>query len=78
MELSTQVKNLLHAGNKIEAIKQLRAEQHIGLKEAKDIVDEYSRQHPELIQQPGASGMGNLLLILVIVGVAVYWFINKG
>lgn len=78
MELSSQVKALLHAGQKIEAIKQLRAEQHLGLKEAKDIVDEYARQHPELIQESDSSGMGPLLLVLAIAGVAVYLFINKG
>lgn len=78
MELSAQVKNLLHAGNKIEAIKQLRSEQHIGLKEAKDIVDEYARQHPELIQKTDNSGLGKVLLVLVIIGITAYWFINKG
>jgi ribosomal protein L7/L12 len=78
MELSSQVKALLHAGQKIEAIKQLRLEQHLGLKEAKDIVDEYARQHPELIRESDSGGVGSLLLVLAIAGVAVYWFINKG
>jgi ribosomal protein L7/L12 len=78
MELSAQVKAFLHAGNKIEAIKQLRVEQHIGLKEAKDIVDEYARQHPELIQETESGGTGSLLLVLAIIGVLVYWFLNKG
>ncbi len=46
------------AGNMIEAIKIVRREQHIGLKEAKDAVDAYVSQHPEMRAQasnsPGA------------------------
>ena len=78
MELSTQVKNLLQAGKKIEAIKQLRIEQQLGIKEAEDLVDEYIRQNPGLIQESDSAGMGNFLLVLALAGLAVYWFINKG
>jgi len=38
----------LHRANKIEAIKVLREEQGIGLKEAKDAVEEYLRTQPAL------------------------------
>lgn len=38
----------LHEGRKIDAIKLLRAQRGIGLKEAKDEVDAYLREHPEL------------------------------
>ena len=38
----------LHRGNKIEAIKIVREERHIGLKDAKDIVDDYVRSQPAL------------------------------
>lgn len=78
MELSAEVKVLLHAGHKFDAIKQLRIEQHIGLKEAKDIVDDYARQHPELIEEPDSTGLGSSLLVFAIIGVVVYWFLNKG
>lgn len=38
----------LHQGNKIEAIKIVRQERNLGLKEAKDAVDEYVRSQPSL------------------------------
>lgn len=78
MELSEQVKAFIHAGNKIEAIKVLRVEQHIGLKEAKDIVDDYIASHPELIQESASGSVGSLLLGLAIAGAVLYWFLNKG
>lgn len=38
----------LHQGSKIEAIKIVRMERNIGLKEAKDAVEEYMRGQPGL------------------------------
>jgi hypothetical protein len=38
-ELEAEVRRLLAAGNKIEAIKQVRAATHLGLAEAKDMVE---------------------------------------
>ena len=46
LQLSTAAISALHHGNKIEAIKIVREERHIGLKEAKDVVDDYVRSHP--------------------------------
>ena len=46
--LSTQAIAALMAGRMIEAIKLVREEQRLGLKEAKDLVDEYVAAHPEL------------------------------
>ena len=39
--LSAAAVAALHQGNKVEAIKLVRAERGIGLKEAKDLVDAY-------------------------------------
>jgi len=38
----------LHCGNKIEAIKITREERGIGLKEAKDAIEDYVRSQPSL------------------------------
>lgn len=78
MELSAEVKVLLHTGHKFNAIKQLRVEQHIGLREAKGIVDDYARQHPELIEEPDSTGLGSSLMVFATIGLMVYWFLNKG
>jgi ribosomal protein L7/L12 len=43
-DLSSQVKELLNQGKKIEAIKLYRAETGLGLKEAKDAVDHIQRE----------------------------------
>lgn len=39
---------VLETGNKIEAIKIVRQTHGLGLKEAKDVVDEYLRSRPDL------------------------------
>ena len=38
----------LNEGKKIEAIKIVRLENHVDLKDAKDIVDQYLKAHPDL------------------------------
>ena len=45
----------LRRGNKIEAIKLVRLARNIGLKEAKDAVEDYLRAQPALLQQLNAS-----------------------
>jgi ribosomal protein L7/L12 len=70
----------LQRGNKIQAIKFVRQDRNIGLKEAKDAVDDYLRTQPALqsslaVAQAGAtrSALGWLaaLVALALVG---YWF----
>jgi hypothetical protein len=73
------------SGRKIEAIKLLRREQGIGLKEAKDIVDGIDRPSEELAgQEPLArsrngevSGVGRLLGVCLLLGcaIAAYYFL---
>jgi len=45
-DLSVAAVAAMRRGNKIEAIKIVRAESGLGLKEAKDVVDAYERIHP--------------------------------
>jgi len=46
--LSIAAISALHRGNKIEAIKIVREERSIGLKEAKDAVEDYVRSQPAI------------------------------
>jgi len=47
-QISVQAIAALQLGNKIEAIKLVREATGLGLKEAKDLVERYLRDHPEL------------------------------
>lgn len=78
MQLSSVVIALLQQGKKIDAIKVLREEQHIGLKEAKDAVDAYCTQHPDLIPA-GSSGKSVSWIFYIIVAAALiaYWFTKQ-
>lgn len=80
-ELSAEALSALHAGRKIEAIKLVREQHGLGLKEAKQSIDLYLAAHPEIATRPSSraeSGLGRLLLILLLfaIGYGVYrfWF----
>lgn len=73
----------LRAGNKIEAIKVVRIERNTGLKEAKDIVEDYLQSQPELKSafanaQSEDSRSGLLgIAMLVIIGLLVWYFLRR-
>ncbi len=73
----------LYAGNKIEAIKQLRDVSGLGLKEAKEVLDrleaELRAAHPERFAAPNKKGTGCILLLILLFpfGVLV-WLVLKG
>ena len=72
MDLPTEVKDAVHANRKIDAIKLLREQRDLGLKEAKEIVDAYALENRHLIgdQRSGReSGIGRILLIIAIGGI---------
>lgn len=85
--LPPEVSAAVAAGNKVHAIKLLRRAKGIGLKQAKDIVDEASRtrtpsggRNPEGLS-PGevprrSWSAGFVALILLVLGAAV-WFLIK-
>ncbi|HVY05476.1 MAG TPA: hypothetical protein VHB46_05830 [Burkholderiales bacterium] len=64
-------------GKLIQAIKIVRQDEGIGLKEAKDRVDAYMRANPELQPPPGQSGMRNNAAwwIVAIVGAAILAYV---
>jgi ribosomal protein L7/L12 len=73
----------LHSGNKIEAIKIVREERHIGLKEAKDVVDDYVRSQPALQSVLAAAQTeakrSALLWLAALIALALlgYYFLTK-
>ncbi|MEM9303280.1 MAG: hypothetical protein AAGE01_14290 [Pseudomonadota bacterium] len=68
--LPARVVGLLHSGQKIEAIKRLREERGLGLKDAHDQVQAYLGRHPELARL-NPSGGGRFLVIAAVVIVVV-------
>ena len=69
----------LSRGNKIESIKLVREERGIGLKEAKDVVDEYVRTQPSLQATFAAaqaqSGRTALLWLAILIGGAILLYV---
>jgi len=80
--ISDDVVAAVDAGRKIEAIKILREESGLGLKEAKDVVDSLTRSRrgepgrtAALPEEGGAGGMIKLVvLIAIILGAYFYYF----
>jgi len=81
--LSTAAISALHLGNKIEAIKIVREERNIGLKEAKDAVEDYVRSQPALQSSLAAAQTeakrSALLWFAALIGLALlaYYFLTK-
>jgi ribosomal protein L7/L12 len=77
--LSVAAISALHRGNKIEAIKLVRKERGIELKEAKDVVDEYVRTQPSLQATFAAaqaqSGRTALLWLAILIGAAILLYV---
>ncbi|MCB1691248.1 MAG: ribosomal protein L7/L12 [Pseudomonadales bacterium] len=79
VELPTSAVSALAHGSKIEAIKAVRETYGTGLKEAKEIVEAYLDNHPELgrkmheaNRRAGKSFLG-LLIIVGLVSALVYY-----
>ena len=75
----------LLAGHIIEAIKVVRQERNIGLKEAKDAVDAYVRTQPELQKRTEAMQAEQrqgclrwIAVIAILVALTAYWFWTRG
>ena len=71
-ELPADVRDAVDANRKIEAIKLLREQRSLGLKEAKEIVDAYIDENRHAIgdQRSGQeSGIGRILVIVIAGGI---------
>jgi len=78
-QLPTSASAALNQGNKIEAIKIVRMQSGIGLKEAKDLVDAYIAANPGLqvtysARQADAK-RGMVLWLAIIVGIAILGYL---
>lgn len=92
MELSKEAIEFIEKGEKINAIKTVRGDHGLDLKEAKDLVDSYIAAHPEvstraILDRNGRDGEptgGNYGIILKLTGtlfilsLIAYFFIFKG
>lgn len=78
-EPSAAVVSAVHQGNRIEAIKIVRQETGLGLKEAKDLVDDYVRRNPALAQmltqQQSASTRRALFWVAAVVVLALMGYL---
>lgn len=80
-ELSQQVVNEIKSGRKINAIKLLRHEQGVGLKQAKEMIETYMHEHAELKaafeenQVTGFSQERVLQLVVVIVLILIGYYV---
>ncbi|MDQ6735701.1 MAG: ribosomal protein L7/L12 [Nitrospirota bacterium] len=75
----------LWKGQMIEAIKVVRQEQTLGLKEAKDAVEAYLKTQPELkkkmamAQAEQTKGCVRWLVVgVILLALAAYWFRTRG
>lgn len=68
----------LHAGKKVQAIKIVRIEARVGLKEAMERVEAYLAQNPALqdqrVSQSGSGVFGWLFMLLVAIAAIVYFW----
>jgi hypothetical protein len=80
--LSANVIEALNRGHKIEAVRLVREQTGMGLKEAKDTVDAYERTHPKTSThvspgevRSGGNGMWWVVAV-VVVAVAAYYLLR--
>ena len=80
--LAANVIEALRRGNKIEAVRLVREQTGLGLKEAKDAVDAYEHSHPKTsVTSPGAVSSGGSgmrwLVALVVAAVFGYYLLRR-
>lgn len=71
-ELPPRVINAIQANRKIDAIKLLREERDLGLKEAKHIVDAYMLKNPQPVSQRSSGGSAGAIVLLIVVVAAAF------
>jgi ribosomal protein L7/L12 len=81
IKISASVAEAVRSGRKIDAIKQLREERGIGLKEAKHIIDReiaaLRASDPNYAQQNQSSSLSTILIIAAL-GLALYFYLTRG
>ena len=78
-KLSASVMEAVRSGHTIQAIKQLRAEKGLGLKEAKDIIDReidaYRLANPNVALRQKSSPW--TIVFVVFIAGALYWYLGN-
>ena len=74
-ELDVDVIDAIQSGQKIQAIKLLRERRNIGLKEAKEVVDSYIVQNPDIqiTYKENANKFPIIFIVFVIIAIALYF-----
>ena len=76
-----KISNALIDGRKIEAIKEYRIATGLGLKEAKEALEEIehslAEEHPELLEKK-SSGCAALIVFGVITGFTIWQIVQSG
>ncbi len=79
-DLPTAALSALQRGSKIEAIKHVREARGIGLKEAKDVVEQYMDANPQVKQRMAAAnaesarGFLGWVVLVAALALAAYYF----
>ncbi|MDX1570586.1 MAG: hypothetical protein R3200_08885 [Xanthomonadales bacterium] len=77
--LSARVQGLLRQGQTVDAVKALREERGMGLKDAHDEVQAYLDRHPEIRRLNPRSRAGPMVIAAVfIVAALLAWFLVRG
>ncbi len=79
-KLSASVMEAVRSGHTIQAIKRLRAEKDLGLKEAKDIIDReidaYRLANPNVVLKQKSSSWPIVFVVVFIAGM-LYWYLGN-
>ena len=80
-KLSEPIMQAVRSGHTIQAIKRLRTEKGLGLKEAKEIIDReidaYRLANPHAPMAPESTAWPKVVVVAVI-ATALYWYLMKG
>lgn len=83
IEIPHETLDALRAGQLIDAIKITREKTGLGLKESKDLVERYLKEHPQeqaLIQEQLAQrsrGGIQIFILIFIILVILVWFLTR-
>ena len=83
IEIPHEALDALRAGQLIDAIKIIREKTGLGLKESKDLVERYLKEHPQeqaLIQEQLAQrsrGGIQIFILIFIILVILVWFLTR-
>ena len=79
-KLSEPVMQAVRSGRTIQAIKQLRMETGLGLKEAKEIIDRetdaYRLANPHAPMVPESTRWPKVIVV-VLIALALYWYLTN-